>query len=122
MKIDKSLAKEIKAANGDGSREAKFDLLVKVRSANLDLSRSSVMSEFNQILCRHGRVPVAICLGATILARRDRLSHDTVAWANDVVSCWTNRPPSLTSAVIDDGLHPSRIEEYAGSFISCTTA
>lgn len=34
---------------------------------------------------------------------------------------YTNAPKNKTFAYIDDGLHPTRIEEYAKSFLCVTT-
>ena len=68
------------------------------------------------------RVPVAICTAVTIIYRQDRLEWRSVRWAQEVLKCWTNRPHTdLDFAYINDGLHPSRIEEYAAGLMSVTT-
>lgn len=118
MKIDRELAREIKAANGDGSREAKVALVQRVRAANKELSSPAMMTGFNDVIRKHGRVPVALCVAATLHARRERLDRWGFEWAEQVLKLWTNRPPSyIQIATIDDGLHPTRICEYAGSFM-----
>ncbi len=118
MKIDREPAKEIKAANGDGSREAKVALVQRVRAANKDLSTPTVTTGFNDAIKKHGRVPVALCIAGTLYARRERLDRWGFAWAEEVLKLWTNRPPSyIQIATINDGLHPTRICEYAGSFV-----
>lgn len=119
--IDRELAKELRKANGDGSREAKFELLKKVKSANKELSNIDVIGSFDRILAKHGRVPVAICVGVTAVAREDRLNRWIVEWGKEVLKLWTNRPTDIYVAVIDDGLHQTRIEEYAGGFVRATT-
>lgn len=118
--LDRELAKEIRKANGDGSREAKFELLRKVKAANKELSCTDVIDRFDEILAKHGRVPVAICIGVTAVVREDRLNRWIVDWGKDVLKLWTNRPSDIFVAAIDDGLHPTRIEEYAGDFIRAT--
>ena len=119
--LDRELAKEIRKANGDGSREAKFELLGRVKAAKKDLSNVGVRGRFNEILKKHGRVPVAICVGVTAVEREDRLNRWIVDWGRAVLAIWTNRPHDISVANIEDGLHPSRIEEYAGDFVKATT-
>ena len=121
MKLDRELAKEIRKANGDGSREVKFELLRKVKAADADLSTPNVMERFDEILCKYGRVPVAICVGVTAAMREDRLNRWIVDWGREVLTLWTNRPHDISVALIEDNLHPSRIEEYAGGFVRATT-
>lgn len=121
MKLDQTFAREIKKANGDGSREAKFALLKTIREANKALSTPGVMRSYDDCIKQFGRVPVAICTAVTIYDRRDRLSDGPIRWANEILKLWTNRPNDLHCAYIEDGLHPTRIEEYAGSLIRLTT-
>lgn len=122
MKLDRTLAKEIKAANGDGGREAKFSLLRKIDEARKDMSTPEVMTQFNDMPRKHGRAVTAICVAATLWSRRDRLDGWRLKWAAEVLDLWTTKPPSgVSRAVIDDGLHPTRICEYAASFINFTT-
>jgi hypothetical protein len=124
MRLDSSFSRDItKIANGDDSREARIAFRQVTRAVALSLSNTKVSSLFDGAIKEHGRVPVAICTAATIYARRDRLSVDMVAWAIEVLKLWTNRSlGGIGYAVIDDGLHPTRIEEYAGPFIRLTTA
>ena len=79
------------------------------------------MHNFSDIVKKYGRVSVAICVAATILDRQDRLEYVSVQWAHEVMKLWTNRPGGPNCVLINDGLHPTRIEEYAGSFIRLTT-
>lgn len=120
MTIDRTLAAEIKKANGDGSREAKFDFLHKIIAVKNELSTPDVMQRFNDCFKSHSRAAIAVCLAATIQSRRDRLDPETVEWADAVMKLWTNRPRSVDRVVIEDNLHPTRIEEYAGEFIRLT--
>lgn len=122
MKLDRTFVREIeKVANGDGSREARFAFLKPARSAAKKLSTPSVMNEFNQILQEYGRATVGLCVAVTIHERRDRLLTHTVRWAEEVLKLWSNRPHDILDLAIDDNLHPTRIEQYAGSFIKLTT-
>ncbi len=119
--LDREIAKEIRKANGDGGREAKLKLLRKVKAANKDLSSTNVRDRFDEIMKKHGRVPVAICVGVTAVMRKDRLNRWIVDWGREVLALWTNRPHDISAALIEDNLHPSRIEEYAGGFVRATT-
>lgn len=122
MKIDRTLAREIKALNGDGTRDARFETLHKVRAANKDLSTPEVREHFNDCLKTHGRAVTALCVASTLYNRRERLDEWCLAWALAVLNLWTNKMPSfIDTATIYDGLHPTRICEYAGSFIRLTT-
>ena len=122
MKLDRTFAREVKkAANGDGSREARFAFLNPAKEAARKLSTPNVMREFDGILREYGRATVGLCVAVTVWERRDRLESRTVRWAMEVLKLWTNRPPDTRCLYIGDNLHPSRIEEYAGSFIKLTT-
>lgn len=122
MKLDRTIVKEIRDAVGDGSRTAKFRLLARVSDACVDLSRSDIRAAFPEVLRKHGRVPVVICVAATLDARRERLDYWKYGWAQEVLSLlpgWT--PGNRSRACIDDGIHPTAICEYAGSLIKLTT-
>ena len=122
MKLDRTFAREVKkAANGDGSREARFAFLNPAKEAARKLSTPNVMREFDGILREYGRATVGLCVAVTVWERRDRLESRTVRWAEDVLKLWTNRPHDTLCLFINNGLHPTRIEEYAGSFIKLTT-
>lgn len=122
MKLDQTFAREIKKqANGNGSREERFSFVKKVKEANKMLSTTKAAEVFNDCLKTYGRVPVAICVAETIIEWRDRLEPRSYRWALEVMKLYTNAPANKLFAYIDDGLHPSRIEEYAGSFIRATT-
>lgn len=121
MNIDRTLAAEIRKLNGDGNREDKFKTLKKVKETRKMLSSPEVMRNFDKCIKACGRAPVALCVAATLLDREERLENYEIKWALDVISLWTNRGPSfLEEAVIVDDLHPTRICEYAGSFIEMT--
>jgi hypothetical protein len=121
MKLDRIFQKELRTANGDGSRAAKFAFLAPTKAACKELSTTNVKAVFADVLHKYGRASVGICIAATILDRQDRLSDRSVRWAREVMRLWTNRPADIGFVVISDGLHPTRIEEYAGSFVQLTT-
>lgn len=123
MRLDRTLVREIRAANGDGSREAKFELLHKIDEARKEFSTPEIVTTFAEISRRHGRAVTAICVAATLWARRDRLDGWQLKWAELVLELWTTKPSLSHSdrAAIDDGVHPTRICEYAASFINGTT-
>lgn len=122
MKLDRTFEKEIiKTANGDGSREAKFNFLKPAKEAAKELSTIKVAEIFNGTIKKYGRATVAICVAATVLQKEDRLNYSTCQWARKVISLWKNRPSDIFCVAFCDGLHPTRIEEYAGDFIRLTT-
>jgi hypothetical protein len=122
MKLDQTLAREIKAANGDGSRSAKFALLRRVENARQEMSTPEIRVKFNEILRTHGRAVTAICVASTLWSRQERLESWGLPWAREVLLLWTTKPPSgISRATIDDGIHPTRICEYAAEFIKLTT-
>lgn len=122
MKLDKTFANEVKkAANGNGSKEARFAFLNPAREAARKLSTPNVRNDFDNVLREYGRATVGLCVAVTVWERRNRLEGRTVRWAEEVLKLWTNRPHDDLCLFINDGLHPSRIEEYAGSLIKFTT-
>lgn len=122
MTLDRELSRELRALNGDGSREARFGTWRRVEAARKDLSSPEVRESFNECLRRHGRAVVSLCVAATLYTKRERLDGWCLSWALAVLDLWQNRGPSfIERAVIDDGLHPTRICEYAGELIRVTT-
>lgn len=122
MKLDKTFEKEIvKISNGNGSREAKFCFLKQAKEAAKELSTIRVAEIFNSTIKKFGRTTVAICVAATALQKEDRLDCATCQWAREVISLWKNRPSDISCVAFSDGLHPTKIEEYAGIFIRLTT-
>lgn len=122
MKLDRELERELRALNGDGSREARFETLGLVKAAQKDLSSTEVREKFSECLRRHGRAVVALCVAATLYTRRERIDGWGLLWALTVLDLWTNRGQQfIDRANIDDGLHPTRIIEYAGELVRLTT-
>ena len=122
MKLDRTFEREIKkAANGDGSREARFEFLRRAKEAAKKMSTPEVMREFGNVLREYGRAVVGLCVAVTAWEHRDRLDDRTTRWAAEVLQLWANRPRDALCIYIDDGLHPTSIEVYAGYFIRDTT-
>lgn len=121
MKLDRTFARDIKKqANGDGSLEAKVTFKKQVEKTARALSTTKAAEVFDDCLKNYGRVPVAICVAETIIERRDRLERRSYMWALEVMKLYTNAPKDKTFAYINDGLHPTRIEEYAKSLLRVT--
>ena len=122
MKLDHTLTREIKAINGDGSREARFSFLKRLEAAKDALSLIGVGANFDECVKNHGRATVAICIEVTLYERRERLDGWGLPWALEVLKRWTNCVyANYHRAYIDDQLHPTRICNYAASFIRLTT-
>lgn len=124
MKLDSTFEREVrKTANGDGSREARFVFMKLLEETNKTLSSPEVAhGGYDEAIKTYGRVPVAICTAATLFRRRERLDGWGLRWAQDVLALWTNRTPSgIDRATIDDKIHPTRICDYAASFIRLTS-
>lgn len=123
MKLDRAFEREIKKeANGDGSRAARFAFLARAEEVQKRLSTytGDVQQNFDDTLKECGRAVVGLCVAATIWRRRDRHSMKAVQWATEVLSLWANGPGDPGSISFNDGLHPTRVEVYAGELIRCT--
>ena len=123
MKLDRTLVKEIKKLVGvSGTREERFDAMKKIEAARVELSTTEVMRTFHDCLKHHGRAAVAICVASTLYEMCERIDTNYLSWAMAVLELWPNRGKTFISrARIDDGLHPTRIYEYAGDFIRLTS-
>ena len=122
MRLDKTFARDIlKAANGDGSRDARFAFLRPAKAAAKELSCTQAPKKFNDVLKTYGRETVAVCVAVTILLRKEWMKQSSCEWAMAVLKLWTNRPHDLTCIAINDNLHPTRIEGYAGELIRLTS-
>ena len=73
MKLDRTLAQELKAANGIGSRDAGLAFVKKVKAVSAELSSTRAYAVFDDCLARYGRAAVAVCVAATLYERRERL-------------------------------------------------
>ena len=120
MKIDKTLAAEIRKLNAHGERVAKAAFAQMMRGAVADFSNFNVMTDFGCIMSKHGRAITALCVAATIKTRADRLNSSTVDWAEAVLACFEDTERAVRLGTYENGLHPSRIEEYAKSLIKYT--
>lgn len=123
MKLTREFTRDLNRIDGDGTRAAKFAFFNPAREAAKELSSHSVIENFGNVICKYGRPTVGMCVAATVVARQDRLHRETVEWGREVLSHWHNKTQSnVDSLVINDGLHPTRIEQYAALFISSTIA
>lgn len=121
MKLDSYFVKEFKqSANGDGSKEARIDFLRRASAAARDLGNPSVMREFGKILQKHGRIPVTICIAATASQNKEHISRKLADWSDEILKLYTNKPHDLSRFAYNDGLHPSRIDEYTAFFVDNT--
>lgn len=121
MVLDREFEQEVrKTANGDGSREYKFAFWKQVRAAKEELSNTKAAELFDECVRKHGRVIIALCVAETLIARKDRLDNAEYGWALKVIDLWTNKPRDISGAAIDDGIHPTRILDYAGDLIKIT--
>lgn len=119
--IDGELKKEIRNMNGDSSRAARLAMRDKVYAASKDLSTTKAPEIFTECLKKHGRGAVALAVASTLYERRERLEWWGMGWALAILDLWTTKKDYyVESAAIRDGLHPSKICIYAGSFIKLT--
>lgn len=122
MKLDREFEKElIQQSNGDGTIESHRSFLKVLRAVKKDLSSIDAPKRYDACIRTYGRVAVAICTAVTITAWEERHDTRTVLWAREVLKCWTNRAKDILEFFIDDGLHPTRIDDYALSFIRMTS-
>lgn len=126
--LDRTFAKDLRAANGDGSREAKFILLKKIDAIAKAMSSCGDAEKCLTEMCiLHGRAAVGICLAATIFMRKDRLElwgTWPLTWAIKVLDLWTTKPRTETGidrAYIHDNGHPEKMLNIAIPFINNTT-
>ena len=121
--LDKTFAAEVKSLLVDDSRETKFAFLKRLDDARKDFSNTNVRRTFNDSLSKHGRALTAVCVAATLDVRRERIDYWGWSWAREVLALL---PPNISKSnlergVIDDGIHPTAICEYAESLIKQTT-
>lgn len=126
--LDRTFIKDLKVANGDESREAKFALLKKIDAVVKEMSScDNIEKSLVEMCVKYGRAVVGICLAATIFLRKDRLEiwgTWPLTWAIKVLDLWTTKPRTETGidrAYIHDNRHPDKILEIAIPFINNTT-
>ncbi|MDD2647345.1 MAG: hypothetical protein PHI27_06405 [Eubacteriales bacterium] len=121
MQIDTSLAREIAqwTAN-DGTRKDICRVKAALRDVRDMMSTTDAPQMFSDGIKRFGRAAVAVGVACTIVARRESLNARPIRWALAVLSaCKVTFEPDTYAW--RDGLHPSKIEVYAGAFIRATT-
>ena len=128
MKCDPTLLREIKLKAGKTKQErlafvaqcaAFADELGKAIKENNGLL--SLKTIYDRETIKYPRAVNACCVASTIILRQHDMSQSAKEWALDVISAWTPIAGHQLRAYIDDNLNPTRIEEYAGSFIRCTS-
>ena len=127
MKCDRVLYREIVKAAGQ-SRAERIAFLNQCAAFSEELGKAikhnngllALTTIFNRTMLQYPRTVPACCIAATIWLR-DGTSQGAKEWARDVLDAWNASESYKQRAYIDDNLHPSRIEEYAGSFIRCTS-
>lgn len=119
--IEKSLASDIRRLCGDGSREARQAMNRALREAATDMSSTAVAGGLEPYIKAHGRAAVACVLAATIFERRNRLNREPVEWAMAVLEIWKGRTKPTHDYAYNDGLHPTKVEDYARGFIRSTS-
>ena len=123
MKLDRTFIREINKLIGNGSREAKFAMLKRIDAAKKDLSTTKIRDTFIDCLRKHGRAVVAVCVAATLDARKERIDLWGWNWAHEVLSLLPQNyitPSFRGRACIEDGIHPTAICDYASSFVFLT--
>ena len=127
MKADPVLISEIKKAAGR-TRGERLAFLGQCNAFSNELGGAiknnnglrSLKSIFDKTMLGYPRTVTACCLAATIVMR-EGMSYASQVWAQGVIETWNPTSSQRLRAYIDDNLHPSRVEEYAGSFIRATT-
>ncbi len=71
-------------------------------------------------MVREDRVAVLVCTAATLLHEPERHPPEYIDWARSIICTWANEF-QRRSLTIADGLHPTRIDSYAGPYIRATT-
>lgn len=127
MKADPVLLREIGRMAGKTRSERTF-FLRQCEAFAHDLGKAikgnngmqSLKSIYDRVTLQYPRAVNACCLAATI-SMRDGMSKAAQIWAYDVLNAWKPTASHRLMAYIDDNLNPTRIEEYAGSFIRITS-
>ena len=127
MKADPVLISEIKKAAGK-TRGERLAFLDQCNAFSNELGKAikgnnglrALKSIFDRVMLGYPRTVTACCLAATIVMRGS-MSYAAQVWAHGVIEAWNPTSSQRLRAYIDDNLHPSRVEEYAGGFIRATT-
>ena len=127
MKCDPTLLREIKLKAGKTKQErlafatqcATFaDELGSAIKANNGLQ--TLKTIVDKAMLGELRAVTACSLAVTI-EMRDGMSVNARTWARSVMEAWNPTASQRLRGYIDDNLNPTRIEEYAGGFIRCTS-
>ncbi len=116
--LDRTFVSEIKkVANGDGSREHRFELINELYDVSKALGNRY---EFDNCVKKYGRAKVALCVACTII--REKYRHETpqIMWAQAVMNLWTNRVErSISAATIN--IHPAILSDNSRFLRKVTT-
>ena len=127
MKADPTLLSEIKKLAGKTKAERLLFLtavdqfsrgLGSAIKANNGLQ--TLKTIFDKAMLGYPRAVTACSLAVTI-EMRDGMSVNARTWARSVMEAWNPTASQRLRGYIDDNLNPTRIEEYAGGFIRCTS-
>lgn len=127
MKCDDTLLREISKAAGK-TRAERIAFVSQCAAFSEELGKAikhnngllALKSIFDRTMLQYPRAVTACCVAATI-RMREGMSRSSQEWAQSVLDAWKATESHKLRAYIDDNLNPCRIEEYAGSFIRCTS-
>ena len=127
MKCDDTLLREISKAAGK-TRTERIAFVSQCAAFSEELGKAikhnngllALTAIFDRTMLQYPRAVTACCVAATI-RMREGMSRSSQEWAQSVLDAWKATESHKLRAYIDDNLHGSRIEEYAGSFIRCTS-
>jgi hypothetical protein len=117
MTLDKTFESEIKkAANGDGSREYKFELIDELKKVSAALANRY---DFDSCVQNFGRTKVALCVAVTIMSATYRYEEPQITWAQAVITLWTNKcERSISTAIIN--IHHSILSDISSGMRKLT--
>ena len=119
MKLDDTFANEVKkTANGNGGREHKFAFVKELHEVSAALANRY---EYNNCIQKYGRAKVALCTAVTIMKNSYRFESPHIAWAQAVVSLWTNKAGSRSESAANINIHPCILADNSHSLREITT-
>ena len=123
MKLDRTFVTEInKVTANDGTSAGRAAVKTRLRACAAAMSTIDIDEKLNDIIKEHGRAAVGICIAQKCAGEHYEDRHDErlCSWSRLVLAaCKTELGDNGT---YNDGLHPTRVDDYAACLIKYTIA
>lgn len=123
MKLDRTFIADInKVTANDGTSAGRATVKTRLRACATKMSTIDIAEKLNEIIKEYGRAMVGICIAQKCAAEHyeDRHSERLCNWSRLVLAAC--KLELGDNGTYNDGLHPTKVDDYSACLIDYTIA